>query len=92
MLFTHGKLKLQRIQKYKDVYRRKMIIIRVQRKRTYRDGVPLESSPHRLISPINKCAHILGQEETVDQALGNTTPFLFLPTLDACASQEGRAV
>ena len=66
--------------------------MRVRRKRTNRDGVPLEPSPYGFNSRIRKCAYVRGQEKVVSQALGHPAPFTLLPAPNACVSRKGRAV
>ena len=45
----------------------------------YHNSMPLQSSSHRLLRPLLKSVHVLGQKKAMHQALGNTTPFTFLP-------------
>ena len=53
--------------------------MKIQGKRGYRYSVPLKPPPHRLLNTIRKSAHVLKQKDTMCQALGNATPFSFLP-------------
>jgi len=54
--------------------------------------MPLKSSSHRLLCPLLKSVHILGQKKAVHQTLGNTTPFTFLPHPYTNARREWLAV
>jgi len=64
----------------------------IQGKKGYRDSVPLKPPPHGLVGPICKGAQVLRQKEVVHQALGDVTPFSFLPRPYASISRERRTI
>ena len=62
--------------------------MKIQVKRVYRNSVPLKPPPHGLLSSICKGTYIFGQKEAVHQALGDMTPFSFLPHPYADVNRE----
>ena len=58
----------------------------------YRNSMPLQPSAHRLLCPLLKSVHVLGQKKAVRQNLGNTTPFTLFPHPYTSACEEWLAV